>query len=29
VLFEGDIERFLVALKVLHQGLKREDGVLE
>jgi hypothetical protein len=29
VLFEGDIERFLVALKDLHQRLKREDGILE
>ena len=28
-LFEGDIERFLVALKDLHCGLKREEGILE
>ena len=28
-LFEGDIDRFLVALKDLHCGLKREEGILE
>jgi hypothetical protein len=29
MLFEGAIERFLIALKELHQGLSREDGILE